>query len=88
MVLSVIAPAGTMSQTTRGVFSFATISSSEAAVAAPFCSRAVRAAAAGSKPTTVCPPRIKRCAMLAPMRPKPIIAICIEFNRVGANASA
>ena len=30
MVLSVIAPAGTISQTTRGTFSFATICSSEA----------------------------------------------------------
>ncbi len=48
IVLSVIAPAGTISQMTRGVFSFATSCSREAAVAAPFCSRAVRAASAGS----------------------------------------
>src|SRR5271168_4366053 len=80
IVESVIAPAGTISHSTRGAFSFATSCSNEAADPAPFCSRAVRASAAGSNPTTVWPPRSRRCAMLAPMRPKPIIAICMMFD--------
>ena len=77
MVSSVMAPAGTISHTTRGGFSMATSASSEAADFAPFSSMSLRAASAGSKPTIAWPPRIRRCAMLAPMRPRPIIAICI-----------
>jgi hypothetical protein len=48
MVPSVISPAGTISQMTRGALSFPTSSLSEAADSAPFCSRAARAASAGS----------------------------------------
>src|SRR5436190_2574739 len=76
-VFSVAGPAGTMIQTARGALSFAIKSSSKAAPVAPSPASASTFAALTSQTTHSCPPRIRRRTMFAPMRPRPIIPICI-----------
>src|SRR5581483_7630170 len=81
IVSSVGLPEGTMIHTARGVcVNFATISASELAPVAPPSTLALTASALRSYATTECPPRIKRVAMLAPMRPRPTIPTCITLR--------
>jgi len=80
IVASVGSPAGSMTQKMRGLSSLAATSSSEATATAPSCASFSPASALRSKATTSCPPRINRRAMLAPMRPSPMIAIRIGIN--------
>jgi hypothetical protein len=69
--------AGTISQTERGGFSFATKSSSEAAPAAPSAASPRTVSALRSHTTHSWPARMRRRTMFAPMRPRPIIPSCI-----------
>src|SRR5580658_2827208 len=77
MVSVVGLPEGTMTQAARGEPSLAATSSSEAAGSAPLAATASRAAWARSKPTTWWPPFSSRSVMLAPILPRPIMAIFI-----------
>src|ERR1700726_4910690 len=77
-VSSVILPAGNMTHTPRG-FSlsvFVTSSSERTAVAPSFASIS-RGLALASKTTQLCPAFIRRRAMLPPMRPNPMMPICM-----------
>ena len=71
-------PAGTITQTERGAVSFAARSSSEEAPVAPSPSSSEIASGLTSKATISWPSRIRRLAMLAPMRPSPTIPSCIH----------
>src|SRR6266851_2122435 len=70
---SVGAPAGTMSQAMRGEPSLEQKSSSEEDGTAPSEEMPLTAAGLRSVTTTSWPPRIRRRAMLAPIRPRPTI---------------
>src|SRR5262245_31372254 len=72
--------AGTITQTARGPFSFATRSSMEVAPTAPSASSSATASGLTSKTTHSCPSRIRRRTMFAPMRPSPIIPSCIRVS--------
>src|SRR5947209_4963231 len=71
------AAAGTMSQTARGVSSFFTMSAIDVAPTAFAFVSSSTTFADLSKTTHRWPPAMSRSAMLAPMRPSPIIPICI-----------
>src|ERR1035437_10133246 len=75
MVELVASPAGTITQATRGVGSFAVISSSVVAGSAPNPATASLALSESSKATTSIPCSIRRWVMLAPILPKPTMAI-------------
>src|ERR1035437_1072609 len=75
MVELVASPAGTITQATRGVGSFAVISSSVVAGSAPNPATASLALSERSKATTSIPCSIRRWVMLAPILPKPTMAI-------------
>ena len=79
MVLSTTA-AGTIIQTARGVPSFFAKSASEAAPTASSFASASTDFGKTSKTTHSCPARISRRTMLAPIRPSPIIPICMCFS--------
>src|SRR6185369_237138 len=79
MAPSTAAPAGIISHKVRGGSSFATNASSDGADSAPFSSMLLRDGGLRSKPTTRWPPRPSRSAMLAPMRPRPIMPMSMEF---------
>src|SRR6185312_6932000 len=74
----VIAPAGTITHTTRGAVSFSASSCSEDTPVV-LSSPAIASTASGlwSYTTHSCPPVTTRRAMLAPIRPRPIIPSCI-----------
>src|SRR4249919_2235954 len=72
-VPSVIDPAGTIIHTARGAGMAAIKAGRDCAERPPWPSSSVRASAFGSKPITPWPARNSRCAMLAPMRPSPIM---------------
>ena len=78
IVLSTGPPAGTMIHTTRGALSCAQTSARSLAAAAPIPTCAFTASALRSYTTTWCPPCSRRCTMLPPIRPRPIMASCIE----------
>src|SRR3546814_10121255 len=75
-----MSPAGTIIQATRGAGSLPTSSSSDVADFAPKPSTSERASGFGSKPTTPWPPRTRRCAMFAPILPKPIMPSSIGLS--------
>src|SRR5580658_3851570 len=77
MVSSVGLPEGTITQAARGELSFFATSSSEAAGSAPLAAAASRACSERSKATTSWPPFSSRSVMLAPILPRPIMAIFI-----------
>ena len=70
-------PAGIITQATRGLSSAATKSSSVSAPTAPSFSSCATVSALVSYATAVCPSRMIRRTMLAPIRPRPIIPSCI-----------
>ncbi len=76
-VSSVGAPAGSITQTARGAVSPATRPFRSAAGLAPSSASALMASALRSKTTHSWPARIRRRAMLPPMRPNPITPSCI-----------
>ena len=76
-VLSVISPAGTMTQAARGVDSLATNSSSESAPVAPSPASSSTASGLTSKTTQSCPSRIRRRTRFAPIRPSPTMPSCM-----------
>ena len=80
-VFSVISPAGTITQTERGAFSAETRSWTEEAPWAPSPASAATASGLTSKATISWPSRIRRRAMLAPMRPRPTIPSSIDNLR-------
>src|ERR1022692_2166981 len=65
------AAAGTINQTTRGGFSMAMKSSSEAAPVAPLLAKSLTLSGFVSKTTHSWPPCNRRLAILAPILPKP-----------------
>src|SRR5215467_3359454 len=69
--------AGTIIHATRGLFSFAENSSRDRAAMAPSFASCSTAAAFTSYTTHSWPPRSSRRTILAPMRPRPIMPICI-----------
>ena len=75
---SVAAPAGSMTQTARGAASACT-SSPRLAACRRALARELRAPAPdrGRRPTQAWPCRMSRRAMLAPMRPRPTMPICM-----------
>ena len=78
MVDSVIFPDGTISQTIRGLSSWETSSSSEAAPRAPWPSAALTASGLGSNAiTSWSESRSIRWTMLPPIFPRPTNPICI-----------
>ena len=77
MTVCVIAPEGTITQTTRGDGSAAMTSSTSAAAMAPASFAFATCAASRSIATTVWPPLSSRTTMLRPIFPRPIIAMCI-----------
>ncbi len=79
MVRSTIA-AGTIIQIARGRASFATSSASEDVPTAFSAARGATAAGDRSKTTQSCPARSSRRTMFEPMRPRPIIPICITSS--------
>ena len=75
MVVSVISPEGSITQKMRSPAGMAlATASSELALAAPASPSLDTASAFLSKPTRSWPPRIRRVAMLEPIRPRPIMA--------------
>ena len=64
-------------QIARGFSSLRTRSSSDEAAVAPCFARASVASGRRSYTTHACPPRIRRRTMPPPMRPRPIIPICM-----------
>src|SRR5882724_2464694 len=70
-------PAGTINHTARGLVRWARKSSSEVEPIAPSLTSALTASADTSCTTHWWPPWIRRRTMLAPMRPRPIIPICM-----------
>ena len=70
-------PAGIITQAMRGVASFWTNSSSELAPSAPSATNCATVSGLVSKATVVCPSRMTRRTMLAPIRPRPIIPSCM-----------
>src|SRR5665213_390480 len=77
-VFSVISPAGNITQMARGFSASAfTISVSDPAAVAPFFANSSRGLALVSNTTQRCPAFIKRREMLPPMRPSPMMPICI-----------
>ncbi len=79
MVLPVTSPAGTSTQAARGIVSFSTKSANEVEPVAPSSSNALTAPGSTSKTTHVCPSRMRRRTMFAPIRPTPTIPSCIEL---------
>src|SRR3989454_4595335 len=77
---SVAAPAGTITHATRGGRSARTKSSSAVVPVAPSLGIAWPPAGSDAYPTISWPPRIKRRAMLAPIRPSPTIPTCMESS--------
>ncbi len=77
-VLSVISPAGTMTQTARGLSSLATKSSSESPPVAPSPARVATASGLTSKTTHSWPSRIRRRTKFAPIRPRPTMPSCMR----------
>src|SRR5579885_2040436 len=75
------APAGTISHTARGLSSLSTSFSRESTPVAPCFSSVFTAAALVSNTTQAWPRCIRRCAMLEPMRPRPIMPSCILSPR-------
>ena len=69
-----------MIHTARGALSFETSSDSDDAPVAPSPAERCTAAASRSYATIVCPPRISRVVMLAPMRPSPTIPSCMRYS--------
>src|SRR5690242_4066429 len=78
IVASVASPAGSMTQTARGASRRETTSARSRPAVAPSRASAPAADASWSKATTAWPLRIRRRARLAPMRPSPIIPICMD----------
>jgi hypothetical protein len=80
-VSSVIRPAGSITQTAHGFSPSAfTILSSDPTAVAPSSASFSRGLAFASKTTHSCPAFIRRRAMLPPIRPSPIMPICICFT--------
>src|SRR5439155_339463 len=77
---SVAAPAGTITHATRGGRSARTKSSSAVVPVAPSLAIALTPAGSDAYPTISWPPRIRRRAMLAPIRPSPTIPTCMESS--------
>src|SRR5882724_2191339 len=77
---SVAAPAGTITHATRGGRSAWTKSSSAVVPVAPSLAIALTPAGSDAYPTISWPPRIRRRAMLAPIRPSPTIPTCMESS--------
>jgi hypothetical protein len=77
-VSSVGFPAGTITQAARGFFNFPTRSFSELAGVAPALANSFTESALRAYTTHSCFPFISRRTMLPPMRPSPIIAICMS----------
>src|SRR6202158_109984 len=77
-VASVGPPAGTMIQTARGGVSLAIRSSSDAEPVAPSPPSCFTESALKSETTSLCPPRISRRVIFAPMRPNPTIPNCMS----------
>src|SRR5688500_971041 len=67
-------------KTARGGASAATSLAGEPALVAPSAARAAIASSARSCTTHWCPPRKRRRTMLPPIRPRPIIPICMGPN--------
>src|SRR6266581_1170521 len=80
------AAAGTISHSARGWASLATRSASEAAPVARSLTMSATACAERSKTTQSWPPLMSRRAMLAPMRPSPIIPSCMSVSLCGGSA--
>ena len=77
MVPSVGWPEGTITQTTRRGGSAWTISSRLSTLWQPAtAANAARTLGSGSKPITATPPRARRFAMFAPIRPSPTMPMC------------
>src|ERR1700678_428402 len=77
-VCSVIWPAGSMIQMTRGLSpSVFTRSSRDSVAVAPSLANAWRGFGLASNTTHLCPAFINRRAMLPPIRPSPMMAICM-----------
>src|SRR5262249_52465415 len=76
--------AGTISQTARGLSSLWTRSSSDLAPTAPSFTRAWMASGCTSYTTHLCPARITRRTMFAPIRPSPIMPSCIDASPLDA----
>ncbi len=74
MASSVVCPCGSMNQRTRGAVSALGTSVSSRTASAPSLSSSCAFSKVRFQTTTRCPPRSSRRAMLAPMRPKPIMA--------------
>src|SRR5580704_6158881 len=77
MVSSVMRPAGSITQTARGLPSAFTRSASDPAAVAPSFAKASRALALVSNTAQWCPAFMSRRTILPPMRPKPIMPSCI-----------
>jgi hypothetical protein len=71
------AAAGTISQTTRGLSSFATRSASEAAPTMPSSTSRRTVPSVRAYPTHWWPSRISRRTRLAPILPRPTMPTCI-----------
>src|SRR5439155_1280732 len=76
---SVILPAGTIVQQTRGGMRAAITSSRVVAGAAPAAASSAARRESTSYAITLCPPCSKRCTMLPPIRPRPSIASCMAY---------
>jgi len=66
-----------MTQAALGAESFSTSSATELAPVAPSFSRSSMASASTSKTTQVCPSRIRRRTMFAPIRPRSTTPSCM-----------
>src|SRR6478609_1340429 len=73
-------PAGTMITMARGGASSSTNAAMWLAPVAPSAATAATASGSRSVATQLCPAFISRRTMLAPMRPSPIMPICIHFS--------
>src|SRR5436305_948541 len=83
-----VMPAGIITQATRGFSSFWTNSSSVFAPTAPSPASWSTVSGFVSYATAVCPSRMMRRTMLAPMRPNPIIPNCMSALLAGGAVAA
>src|SRR5579875_2346757 len=83
-----VMPAGIITHATRGFSSFWTNSSSERAPTAPSPSSWLTVSALVSYATAVCPSRMMRRTMLAPIRPSPIMPSCMLLTLLASRAVA
>src|SRR6478609_3883992 len=73
-----VMPAGIITHATRGFSSLATKSFRSVVPMAPSCSNAATVSLLVSKATAVCPSRMMRRTMFAPIRPRPTIPSCMS----------